>query len=426
MGLLDKNLILFVDSCFEEELYQSGLEILDVVLIPKNDENFKFIPSLPEKYLFLLLNLIVQKDYTNHISQRAAMLLNRIIYSKKSSKNELNEQWFWMFCHHGRSQRFKLLINNTNIDESDIHNNLKLNFKESIFSKFSDIWELIQHCFEELSPELYILLNFIVFILEIDWKEYSREDSKKELEKTLLMNSFKSNDREKPDIKQVLIAIFANIDLENYEYPLSLSNITESSNKKKIFKIKSIESMMLRKRLLHLVYNAISALPKNFNKFDFENELSIYFKNLEINKFIFYFSNTIPSSLKINLCHLLLVKYSIHSKLSKHFSELSIDLLKLWLSSVPQAKLGLSEKAKYSFLLQTLLKQIYNDLLSKKITKEEKQAIYIAKINRTNRFNEEIKKIGKKGITQNDLDIQNIFEHSEYIINHILDKISQD
>ncbi|KAG4303676.1 hypothetical protein PCK1_000194, partial [Pneumocystis canis] len=75
-------------------------------------------------------------------------------------------------------------------------------------------------------------------------------------------------------------------------------------------------------------------------------------------------------------------------------------------------KICLWLKAKYSFLLQTLLKQIYNDILSTKITKEEKQAIYVAKINRMTRFNEDIKKIEKKGITQKDLDIQNVFEHS--------------
>ncbi|EMR11637.1 hypothetical protein PNEG_00075 [Pneumocystis murina B123] len=421
MDSLDKNLILFIDSCFEEELYQSGLEILDVVFIP-NNENYGPMPFLPERYLLILINLIIQRDNTNQISQKAAQLLYRIVYSKKFSKNELYDQWSWMFCHQVRARKFRKLIDTTNIDDLNLQSNLQLNSIESIFSKFSNVWRLIQYCFEEPSTTLYILLNCIVSILELDYQEYSKE-SEKELEKMLFISSLKNNDREKPNIKQVLAAIFANIDLENYEYPLSFSSIMETSIKGNV--IKSIESMMLRKRLLYLTYNVIYSLPKNINKFDFENELSIYLKKLEINKFIFYLSNVIPSPLKSNLCHMLLVKYSVHSKLSRHFLELSIDMLKLWPSIASHVKLGLSEKAKYSFLLQMLLKNIFNDILLKKITQEEQQAMYLAKMKRIAGFNDEFEKIKQKNkITSKYLHIKDVFEQSEYIISFILKQIS--
>ncbi|KAG4306535.1 hypothetical protein PORY_000523 [Pneumocystis oryctolagi] len=421
MSALNKDLVLFIDSCFEEELYQSGLEILDVVLIPKNNGDLSSIPFLPKRHLYSLLNLIIQKDHANYISQKAAQLLYRIIYSKRLCKNELNNQWCWLFSYNKCTKRSKELVDSANIDHLNAYDNLQLNFTDSIFSKFSNIWKLIQYCFEELSPHLYILLDCIITILEIDFQEHSKAPVK-ELEKTLLLNSFKNNDREKLDIKQILAVIFTNIDSEEYEYSLS-SDTKELSDKKKNV-ITSLESMMLRKRFLHLIYDTVCALPIYFNKFSFENELSIYFKNLEINKFILYFSNAIPSTLKINLCHLLLVKYSVHSKLSKPFSELSIDLLKLWPTIVPQAKLKLSEKAKYSFLLQTLLKHIHNDITLEEITQEEKHAIFAARTNRILRFNDEIKKIKEKNkISQNDLCIQNIFEHSEFIINLILEPI---
>ncbi|CCJ28490.1 unnamed protein product [Pneumocystis jirovecii] len=425
MNTIDENLILFIDSCFEEELYYSGLEILDVVLMPKKNENLEFIPFLPEKYLRVLMNLIIQKSHENyHISQKAAQLVHRIIYSKKLYRNELNTQWFWMFSHNKRSQRSKRQDNDINTDYLDMQDNMQLNLTKSIFSKFSNIWELVQQCFNESSPYLYVFLDCIITILEMDWKEYSEQEFEKELEKTLLMNSFKNDNKEKPDIKQILTAIFNNIESEEYKCPLS-SNIVELPDEKKTSSVKSIESMMLRKRFLYLIYDAVCSLPTYFNQFNFENELSIYLKNLEIDKFIFYFSNAIPPSLKINLCHLLLVKYSIHSKLSKHFSELSIDMLRLWPTIASQAKLRLPEKAKYSFLLQLMLKHVYKNHVSKKSTQEEKQAIEIAKNNRVSLFNEEIKKIREKNkITDNVLHIQNIFEHSEYFEPFLVETIN--
>ncbi|KAG5519655.1 hypothetical protein PMAC_001811 [Pneumocystis sp. 'macacae'] len=426
MDTISENLVLFIDSCFEEELYYSGLEILDVILIPKKNGNLEFIPLLPERHLCVLMNLIIQKNHENHyISQKAAQLVYRIIYSKKFYKNELNNQWFWMFSYNKYFQKSKRVNNNTNINYLNLQDNSQLSFTKSFFSKFSNIWELIQYCFKELSPYLCIFLDCIITILEIDWKEYSKQESEKGLEETLLMNSFKNNNKEKPDIKQVLLSIFNNIELEEYKYLLS-SNATELSSEEKMNSVKPIESMILRKRLLHLIYDAICNLPTYFNKFEFENELSIYLKNLEINKFIFYFSNAFSSFLRISLCHLLLVKYSIHSKLSKHFSELSTDMLKLWPTITPHAKLGLSERAKYSFLLQMMLRYIYrNNLLKESI--EERQALNIAKNNRVLRFNEEIKKIREKNkITDSILYIQNIFEYNEYIISFILEKKLQN
>ncbi|KTW29356.1 hypothetical protein T552_01311 [Pneumocystis carinii B80] len=421
MDSLNKNLILFIDSCFEEELYQSGLEILDVVFVP-NDENYGSMPFIPERYLLILINLIIQNDNTNQISQKAAQLLYRIICSKKLSKNDLYNQWSWMFCHQVRARKFKKSIDTTNMDDLNMQNNLQLSSIESIFSRFPNVWKLIQHCFEEPSISLYILLNCIISILELDYQEYLKE-SEKELEKMLFISSLKSNDREKPDIKQVLAVIFANIDLEDYEYPLSFNSIMGTSVKGNA--IKSIESMMLRKRLLSMTYNVIYSLPKNINKFDFENELSIYLKNLEINKFIFYLSNIIPSPLKSNLCHMLLVKYSVHSKLSRHFMELSTDMLRLWPSIASQVKLGLLEKAKYSFLLQMLLRSIFNDILLKKSTQEEQQAMYLAKMKRIASFNDEFEKIKQKDkITSEYLYIKDVFEQSEHIISLILKQIS--
>ncbi|QSL64362.1 hypothetical protein MERGE_001662 [Pneumocystis wakefieldiae] len=421
MNSLDKNIILFIDSCFEEELYQTGLEILDVVFMPNND-NCDFMPFLPERYLLILINLILLKDDTSHISQKAAQLLYRIVCSKKLSKNELYDQWSWMFCHQVRARKLGKFIDTTDIDDLNLQNNSQLNSIESIFSKFSNVWRLIQYCFEEPSTALYILLNCIVSILELDYQEYSKE-SEKELEKLLFISSLKNNDREKPNIKQALAAIFANIDLEKYEYPLSFPSIMKTSIEGNV--MKSIESMMLRKRLLFLTYNVIYSLPKNINQFDFENELSIYLKKMEINKFIFYLSNVIPSPLRSNLCHMLLVKYSVHSKLSRHFLELSTDMLKLWPSIASQVRLGLLEKAKYSFLLQTLLRSIFNDILLKKITQGEQQAMQLAKTKRIAGFNDEFEKIKQNNkITSEYLYIKDVFEQSEYIISIILEQIS--
>lgn len=201
---LPSSLCLLLETQVEEELYADWASLLETILI-------SYCP--PRTHLILCFTLLIHpsvaEDHSLHSSCLKIVVRTLKRYGPRAFRNVLG-------FNPARQQRRKARESN-NETQTDIvgHDSLQIDLvtTESVFSKFSSLWELMSFRFsleESKARRWQQLIGLLVEILQQDWKLACK--SKLDLTKTLVVQQLRDVDENRVDLqKQVFKPLFAGL-----------------------------------------------------------------------------------------------------------------------------------------------------------------------------------------------------------------------